>query len=265
MHKTGFGQPCSRMAAHSAHPRPRASRPSSRDTAGIVAAASLCLLVAGCTGADAGRDAVGWVPPGEERLSLVAAARPDQRRAVRYTDDWQAEEYARVRSPGVQLEYLDVAADPGSPVSLDSSFDVVRAVGLFRHNQQGISGWGSLGRFEKLGGTLFYRPYRIGNQACFGFEGALERRGEDPLERSSEILLGYGCTDAGTLPAASIEGILDGIGIGQAIASAQLPSVPSAETALDFARGKADADQGLASFPLLLAQHYTLADADEAW
>jgi hypothetical protein len=266
MYRKRLGQPSGLAAARPAHPRPRASRPSLRDTARIVATASLCLLAAGCAGADVGRDAVGWVPPGEERLSLVAAARPDQRQAVRYADEWQAEEYARVRSAGLQLEYLYVTADPGSPVSLDSSFDLVRAVGLFRRNQEvGVSGWGGLGRVEKPGGTLFYRPYRLGSRACFGFEGDLGRGGEDPLGRPYEILLGYGCADAGMLSATRIEAILDGIGMRRVVNSARLPSLPSAGTALDFARGKADADQGLGSFPLLLAQHYALADADEAW
>jgi hypothetical protein len=266
MHRTGPGQPSGLVAAHSAHFRPRASRPFPRDIARIVAAASLCLLAAGCTGADLGPDAVGWVPPGEERLSLVAAARPDQWRAVRYADEWQVEEYARVRSAGLRLEYLYVTADPGSPVSLASSFDLVRAVGLFRRNQGvGVSEWGGLGRVEKPGGTLFYRPYRLGNQACFGFEGDLGRGGKEPLGLPSEILLGYGCTDAGVLSATRIEAILDGFGTRRAVTSAALPSLPSAETALDFASGEADADQGLASFPLLLAQHYTLADADEVW
>jgi hypothetical protein len=196
----------------------------------------------------------------------VAATRPDQRQAVRYADEWQAEEYGRVRSAGLRLEYLYVTADPGSPVSLDSSFDLVRAVGLFRRNREvGVSGWGGLGRVEKPGGTLFYRPYRLGDRACFGFEGDLGRGGEDPVGRPSEILLGYGCADAGMLSATRIEAILDGIGMRRVVASASLPSLPSAGTALDFARGKADADQGLASFPLLLARHYTLADADEAW
>jgi hypothetical protein len=265
MHRKELQRPSGLVAARSARPQPRASRLSYRDYSRIIAAASLCLLVVGCTGADAGHDTAGWVPPGEERLSLVSAARPDQWRAVRYADDWQAEEYARVRSPGLQLEYLYVTADPGNPVSLDSSFDLARAVGLFRRNQVGVVGWGSLGQVEKPGGTLSYRPYRLGNHACFGFEGDLDWRGEDPLGRPSEILLGYGCTDAGTLSPTRIEAILDGIGIRRVVTSAQLPSLPSAETALDFARGKADADRGLASFPLLLAQHYTLADADEAW
>jgi hypothetical protein len=198
--------------------------------------------------------------------SLVAAARPDRWRAVRYTDEWQAEEYARASSAGLRLEYLYVTADPGSPVSLASSFDLVRAVGLFRRNQGvGVSEWGGLGRVEKPGGTLFYRPYRLGSRACFGFEGDLGRGGEDPLGRPYEILLGYGCADAGMLSATRIEAILDGIGMRRVVNSARLPSLPSAGTALDFARGKADADQGLGSFPLLLAQHYALADADEAW
>src|SRR4051794_14419175 len=100
MHRTRLGPPSGLAAARSApRPRPRASRPSSGATAAriVAVAASLgLLLVAGCTGADLGHDAVGWVPPGEGGLSLVAAARPDQRRAVRYADEWQAEEYARV-------------------------------------------------------------------------------------------------------------------------------------------------------------------------
>lgn len=262
MRRTRPGRPSGPVAARSALPRPGASRPSARDKAGIVAAASLGLLVAGCTGADVSGGAVGWVPPGEERLSLVAAARADQRRAVRYADDWQAEEYARVGSPGLQLEYLYITAEPGSPVSLGAGFDVARAVGLFRRNRAGVSGWGDLGRVGKLGGTLFYRPYRLGNRACFAFAGDLDRRGEDSLGRPSETLLGYGCADAGVLPATRIEAVLDGIGVRRAVPSAQLPSLPPAETALDFARGKADADQGLVSFPLLRAQRRTHADAD---
>lgn len=263
MDETGRRQPSGRAAARSARHRPSVSRPSSRATARILAAASLCLLAAGCTGADIGRSAAGWVPPGEERLSLVAAARPDRWRAVRYADDWQAEEYARVRAADLQLEYLDLAAEPGSPVALAASFDLARAVALFRRNRAGVSAWGELSRVEKPGGTLFYRPYHLGERACFGFEGTLARRGEDPLERPLETLLGYGCADAGLLTAARIETILDGIGIGRAASPARLPALPPARTALDFARGEADPDQGLASFPLLLARRYTLADAGE--
>ena len=91
MHRKELQRPSGLVAARSARPQPRASRLSYGDYSRIIAAASLCLLVVGCTGADAGHDTAGWVPPGEERLSLVSAARPDQWRAVRYADDWQAE------------------------------------------------------------------------------------------------------------------------------------------------------------------------------
>jgi hypothetical protein len=198
--------------------------------------------------------------------SLVAAARPDRWRAVRYTDEWQAEEYAQASSAGLRLEYLYVTADPGDPTPLGASFDPVRAAGLFRHNHEaGVSAWGGLGRVDKLGGTLFYRPFRLGTEACFGFEGDLGQSAEDTQGRPSKLLLGYGCTNAGVLSAARIEAIVDGIGTRRAITSAALPSLPSAETALDFAHGKPEADQGLVSFPLRLAQHYALADADEVW
>jgi hypothetical protein len=78
-------------------------------------------------------------------------------------------------------------------------------------------------------------------------------------------LLGYGCINAGVLSAARIEAILDGIGSRPVGTSAALPSLYAAETALDFAHGKTEGDQGLVSFPLRLAQHYALADADEVW
>jgi hypothetical protein len=266
MDRTGLRQPSGPLAAHSASPGPGASRSSAPGSVQITAAVSLCLLVAGCAGAHAGHDAVGWVAPGEEHLSLVAAARPDRWRAVRYTDEWQAEEYARASSAGLRLEYLYVTADPGSPASLDLSFDPVRAVGLFRHNHKvEASAWGGLGRVNRPGGTLLYRPYRLGTEACFGFEGDLDWGGEDTQGQPSKLLLGYGCSNAGVLSAARIEAILDGIGTRRAITSAALPSLPSAETALDFAHGKPEADQGLVSFPLRLAQHYALADADEVW
>jgi hypothetical protein len=266
MDRTGLRQPSGLLATHSAPPGPGASRSSAPGSVRIAAAVSLCLLVTGCAGAHAGHDAVGWVVPGEEHLSLVGAARPNRWRAVRYTDEWQAEEYAQASSAGLRLEYLYVTADPGSPASLDLSFDPVRAVGLFRHNHEvETSTWGGVGRVDRPGGTLLYRPYRLGTEACFGFEGDLDQSGKDAQGRPSELLLGYGCTDAGVLSPARMEAILDGIGTRRAITSAALPSLPSAETALDFARGKAETDQGLVSFPLRLAQHYALADADEVW
>ena len=240
-----------------AHPRIGVPRLLYRARMPMAAMTSLCLLAFGFTGAEAGQDAAGWVPPGEELISLVAATRPELRHAVRYTDDWQAEEYARVSSLNMQLEYLYVTANMDNPVALASSFDLARAVGLFRHNRQGIAAWGNLGRVEKLGGTLFYRPYRLANQSCFGFEGELEHRAEAPYGQPAAILLGYGCRDTGTLTVPSIEAVLDSIGI-RRVATAQLPSLLSAESAVDFVHGKADADHGLTSFPLLLAQHYTL-------
>src|SRR5215217_6166161 len=153
MERTGLRQPSGPLAAHPAPPGPGASRSSAPGTVRIAAAVSLCLLVTGCAGAPDGQDAVGWVAPGEEHLSLVAAARPDRWRAVRYTDEWQAEEYARASSAGLRLEYLYVTADPGDPTPLGASFDPVRAAGLFRHNHKvEASAWGGLGRVDKLGG-----------------------------------------------------------------------------------------------------------------
>ena len=123
------------------------------------------------------------------------------------------------------------------------------------------------GQVEKPGGILFYRPYRLKERACFGFEGDLRQRADDPRRQPGEVLLGYGCAaPGGTLSPATIEAILDGVGPRRPIAPAHLPSSPWGAGALEFARGSAEVSgDGLVSFPLRLAQLYTATDTGEAW
>ena len=185
---------------------------------------------------------------------------------MRFTDAWQIEEYGRSSSGSLEVEYLFLAADPDGSVVLDANFDVSRAVRLFRRNREGTSDWGVLGRVGKLGGTLFYRPYRLGDRACFGFKGDLRLRADDPRRRPGEVLLGYGCSVAGgTLSPATIEAFLDGVGPRRPIAPVHLPSSPWGAGALEFARGSAEASGGLVSFPLRLAELYTTTDSGDAW
>ena len=229
--------------------------------------------MAACTGSERPAGRVGWVPPGEEGVALIAAARPDRHRAVRYLDDRQAEEYGQVGLPGLHLEYVQVTADATDAAPLAASFGPVRAAALFRRNAAADPAWGSLGRVAKPGGGgLLYRPYRLGSGNCFAFAGDLGRARDGAPAAQAEILLGYGCADdAALLGPARIEAVLGGIGSWPAAGPsssagpAGVRSLLPAESAAPVPRGDPEAAVGLVAFTLRLVHAYALADADEAW
>ncbi|MFL5335042.1 MAG: hypothetical protein ACJ8H8_18080 [Geminicoccaceae bacterium] len=202
------------------------------------------------------------MPPGEERLAAVGGAGTATRRTVRSDDGTEIEEYGRIGTEGWRAEYLYVAADEPD-AALAGSFDVARAVSLFRHNTGGAVTFGPVGRMERAGGPLFFRRFAGSGEDCYGFEADLATLPHDPPGQPMQLLLGYACRDvASTLGAQGVEPFLRGVVPLSPVSPDHLVALPPAAGALGFALGQDTPSSGLVAFPLALAERYAGADAE---
>src|SRR3954452_6573838 len=181
----------------------------------LLALASIALVpISACASGvqgDSQPPSAGWVPPGEERLAAVGGAGAATRRTVRSDDGTEIEEYGRIGAQGWRAEYLYVAADEPD-AALAGSFDVARAVSLFRHNSGGAVTFGPVRRVERAGGPLFFRRFAGSGEDCYGFEADLATLPHDLSGQPMQLLLGYACRDvASTLGAQGVEPFLRGV------------------------------------------------------
>jgi hypothetical protein len=230
----------------------------------VLASIALVPISAGASGVQgtSRQPSAGWVPAGEERLAAIGGAGAATRRTVRSDDGTEIEEYGQIGAQGWRAEYLYVAAD-GPDTALAGSFDVSRAVSLFRHNAGGAISFGPVVRVERAGGPLFFRRFAGSGEDCYGFEADLATSPQVLSGQPMQLMLGYACRDgAWTLGAQGVEPFLRGVVPVPPVSPDHLVALPPAAGALGFALGQDAPSSGLVAFPLALAERYAGADAE---
>ncbi len=236
------------------------SRPVTRRVVGALSIAP-AVLASACTQDLGPTDRIETIAPGDRRVAVTSPAfEAGRSRHVRFTGDWQQEEYAYFGRGGGRTEII-YAAVTRTPFVLNYQLVIRDAVGHWSFNRGKAMDWGETGRAGALAEPIFFHRYRLTGEGrdCFGFSAEWDYPSDDPQHRPGRVLFGYSCAPPGDrLSDERIADWVDSIRVNDPAERKPRSRQDPAEraNALDLARGADGSLAGNPRFPFLFAERY---------
>lgn len=190
------------------------------------------------------------VPAEDARILFEApsfANRPPLR--MKFTDEWQREEYALFQGAGSQAEIFYIAAT-ARETSLEYEIGLKSRIKSWNYNAGSKIVWGTESEGFSAFGKIFYLPYLRGRDSCFGFSAEWAVAGDDPELNPTKAVFGYYCeTSDVELTTERIESLIDTIEVSR-FASGSASKAPASLGVTASVTGNPD-------FPFALARGYT--------
>lgn len=168
---------------------------------------------------------------------------------LKFTDEWQREEYALFQGAGTQAEIFYIAATTRE-TSLEYGISLESRIKSWNYNAGSKIVWGAESEGFSAFGKIFYLPYLRGPDSCFGFSAEWAVAVDDPELNPTKVVFGYYCEASDVvLTTEQIDSLIDTIEVSR-FASGSAPKAPSSLGVTASVTGNPD-------FPFALARGYT--------
>lgn len=213
------------------------------------------IALAGCAdfsvpGIGSTKDRIAPLPADDARILFGApsfAGIPPLR--LKFTDEWQREEYALFQGAGTQAEIFYIAAT-ARETSLEYEVGLKSRIESWSYNAGSKIVWGKESEGFSAFGKIFYLPYLRGLDSCFGFSAEWAVAADDPELNPTKAVFGYYCEASDiALTTEQIDSLIDTIEVSR-FASGSASQGPSSLGVTASVTGNPD-------FPFALARGYT--------